>query len=72
MPTNCRCRLGDIGLCIATYIVLAVGTSIYTRRNLGNRVYIGWPSWCFYVGCAAGLFWLITSLLALTGAAALL
>ena len=63
----CACRLGCIGLSIATYIVLAVGVSIYTRRNLGGRVYIAWPSWCFFVGCAAGLFWGLISLLTIAG-----
>ena len=61
------CRLLNIAWSCACYIVIAVGTAIYTRRTLG-ATYVCWPDWCFWLGLFSGVFWLITAALAWSGA----
>lgn len=51
---------------IACYIVIAVGTAIYTRRNL-DATYVGWPDWCFYLAFFSGVFMWIAAFVAMSG-----
>ena len=51
---------------IACYIVIAVGTAIYTRQTLG-ATYIVWPDWCFFLAFFSGVLWLIIAGVSLAG-----
>lgn len=50
----------------ACYIIVSVGTAIYTRRTL-QATYVCWPDWCFWLAFFSGVFWIIAGLVALSG-----
>lgn len=60
------CRFLNMAWACACYIIVSVGTAIYTRRTL-QATYVCWPDWCFWLAFFSGVFWIIAGLVALSG-----